>query len=92
MSAVVRAPSCEGCRLSLLSAGEDGLAPPVVDIRWRDVVEPLVIPAMVVEADERGHRGAQPARARVDEQVQPGLERLVEPLELALGLRVMGGQ
>ncbi len=90
MGAVVRAPSCEGCRLPLLSAGEDRRAPPVVDIRRRDVVEPLVIPAMVVEVDERGHRGLEPPGTRVHEQVEPRLQRLVNPLELALGLRVMG--
>src|SRR2546426_9223010 len=55
------------------------------------VFEPLVIPAMVVEVDEGGHRGAEPPRTRIDEQIQPGFERLVKPLELAAGLRVMGG-
>jgi hypothetical protein len=87
MGAIVRAPSREGCGLPLRSAGEDGLAPPVVDIRRRDVVEPLVVP--VLEIDEGGQRGVQPPGACTDEQVQPGLERLVKTRELALGLRVM---
>src|SRR5262249_33217417 len=67
---VVRAPSCQRRGLSLLSAGEDRLAPPVVDIGRRDVVESLVVPAMVVEVDEVRQRGVQSPRARVDEQVQ----------------------
>jgi len=76
MSPVVRAPSRERGGVPRFSAGEDRLAPPVVDIRRRDVVEPLVVPAMVVEVDEVGHRRMQPARARIDEQVQARLQRL----------------
>ena len=64
MGAIVRAPSCEGCRLPLLSAGENRLAPPVVDIRRRHVVEPLVIPTAVLEIDEVRHRGVKPPGAR----------------------------
>src|SRR5260370_35752701 len=90
MGAVARARSCEGCGLPLLSAGENRLAPPVVDIRRRHVVEPLVVPAMVVEIDEGGHGRLEPPGARVDEQVQAGPERLVKALPLALGLRAGG--
>ena len=49
-----------------------------------------MISAVVVGVDEVRHRGVQPPGARVDEQVQSGLERLVKALQLALGLRVMG--
>src|SRR5260370_25362781 len=89
MGAVARARSCEGCGLPLLSAGENRLAPPVVDIRRRHVVEPLVVPAMVVEIDEGGHGRLEPPGARVDQQVQAGPERLVKALQLALGLPVL---
>src|SRR5260370_15126356 len=90
MGAVVGGRWWEGGGRPLLSAGENRLAPPVVDIRRRHVVEPLVVPAMVVEIDEGGHGRLEPPGARVDEQVQAGLERLVKALQLALGLRVMG--
>ncbi len=51
MGAVVRAPSGERRGLSLLSAGENRLAPPVVDIRRRHMADPFVIAPVVIELD-----------------------------------------
>jgi len=45
---------------------------------------------MVVEVDDGGQRRVQPPGAGGDEWAQSGLERLVNALELSLGLRVMG--
>ena len=45
-----------------------------------------MISAVVVEGDEVGHRGVQPPRARIDEQVQPGLQRLVKDVTRVIAL------
>ena len=61
-----------------------------LDVAGVRVVTTADLLALTLRVDEVCHRGVQPPGARVDEQVQSGLERLVKALQLALGLRVMG--
>ena len=68
---------------------KDRLSPAVIDIGRCPMPDPLVVPLVVVEADEVGHGRPEDLRAPIDEQVPPRLERLVEGLDLAVGLRMM---
>jgi hypothetical protein len=62
----------------------------MVHIRRRDVADPLVVALVVLEADEVRHRRPEDLGARVDQQIESRLERLVEALERAVGLGMVG--
>jgi hypothetical protein len=56
----------------------------MVHIGRRQMPDPLLVPLVVVEANEVGHRRPENLGARVDQQIESRLERLVEALELPL--------
>jgi hypothetical protein len=87
---IVLDPLHDGALLQLLPPLQDFFPPPVVDVGRRHVADALVITPVVLVVDEVGHRPLQFSRALVDQQVQPGFDRLVEALQLAVGLRVVG--
>ena len=60
------------------------------NIRGRDVAQSLVIAAVVVVADEGGYRRVEVCGQLIWNLVDVPLQRLVVPLQLAVGLRVKG--
>lgn len=73
----------------LLSAPQDFFAATVIDIGGRQVADAFVVAPLVVVLDELRHRPVECFRTAVDQHIQPGLQRLVEALQLAVGLGMM---
>jgi len=73
----------------LLPPFQDLFSSAEVKIRWHHVAPPFVAPAVVVRLDELRHGRSQSLRTGEHQQIQPRLERLVEPLQLPVGLGVI---
>ena len=87
---MLQAALFDGVAFDPFSLQQDGLAAPEVDVGRREIVEALVIAAMIVVLDEGCDLGLEIAREEVVFQQDAVLQRLVPALDLALGLRMAG--
>ena len=87
---MVQAPQFDGPSLDPFSLQKDGLAAPEVDVGGCEIVEALVIAAMIISLDEGCDLDFEITRQEVVLQEDAVLERLVPALNLALGLRMTG--
>jgi hypothetical protein len=71
----------QGCLFLLLPPLENFFPSTVVHIRRRHIADPFAIAPVVIELDELRHGRLQSLRAG-EQQIQPGLERVVELLQL----------
>ena len=85
---MLQAPQFDGPSLDPFSLQQDGLAAPEVDVGGCEIVEALVIAAMIVALDEGCDLDFEIARQKVVLQQDAVLERLVSAFDLALGLRM----
>ena len=85
---MLQAPHFDGPSLDPFSLQQDGLAAPEVDVGGCEIVEALVIAAMIVSLDKGSDLGIEIAWEKVVLQQDAILERLVPALDLALGLRM----
>jgi len=88
---MLQASLLDGLSFDPFSLQEDGLAAAEVDIGRCEIVEALVIAPVIVVVDERPDLGFEIARQVVVLQEDPVLEGLMPALDLALGLRMVGG-
>ena len=86
-----QAPLVDGLSLDALSFFEDVPAFAKVDVGWSQIIDALVIALGVVVLDEAIDLGLQGARQIIVFQQNAVLQGLMPPLDLALGLRVVGG-
>ena len=86
-----QAPVVDGLSLDALSFFEDGLASAKVDVGWGQIIDALVIALGVVVLDEAIDLGLQGTRQIIVFQQNAVLQGLMPPLDLTLGLRVVGG-
>ena len=70
---------------------EDGLSPSEVDVGGREIAQALVVSRMVVLRHEGGDPAFEIAGQVIVLKQDAVLERLMPALDLALGLRVIGG-
>jgi len=68
---------------------QNGLAPPEVDVGWRQVADALVISQVIVVGDEGRDLGFEIARQVIVFEQDAVLERLMPALDLALGHRMI---
>ena len=87
---IVLEPALQGFLFLFLSPLADFFSSAIVNVRWRHIADPFVITPIPVKFDELRHGRPQSLRAGEHQQVQSRLERLVEALQLAVGLRVVG--
>ena len=87
---MVQAPQFDGLSLDPLSLQQNGLAAPEVDVGRGEIVEALVVAAVVVVIDERRDLLLEITRQEVVFEQDAVLQRLVPSLDLALGLRMAG--
>ena len=85
---MLQAPQFDGLSLDPFSLQQDGLAAAEVDVGGGEIVEALMIAAMIVALDEGSDLGFEIAREEVVLQQDAVLQRLVPALDLALGLRM----
>ena len=85
---MLQAPQFDSASLDPFSLQQDGLASAEVDVGRRQIVDALVIAAMIVALDEGRDLGLEIAREEVVLQQDAVLQRLVPALDLALGLRM----
>src|SRR5271169_1264620 len=90
MLAVYQSPLFDGLLLDPFSLQQNGLAASEVDVGRREIAEALVVAAMIVVLDEGCDLGFEVARQEVVLKQYAVLQRLVPPLDLALGLRMTG--
>ena len=88
--AVLQAPMFDGLSFDLGALGEDGGTVSEVDIGRGQVVEALVVPAVIIVADERLDLRLEVAGQIVVFQQDAVFEGLVLALDLSLGLRMVG--
>ena len=69
---------------------QDGLAAPKIDVGWGEIVEALVISAMVVVLDKGGDLSFEVLAEEVIFEQDAVLQCLAPALDLALGLPVAG--
>ena len=86
---MLQAASFDGLSFDSGAVGEDGGTAAEVNVGRGQVVEALVIPAVIVVVDERLDLGLQVARQVVVFQRDAVFEGLVPALDLALGLRMV---
>ena len=85
-----RAPMLDGLSFDPGALGEDGGAAAEVDISRGQIVEALVISAVIIVVDERLDLRLEVTGQEVVLEQDAVLEGLVPALDLALGLRVVG--
>ncbi len=88
---MLQAPMLDGLSCDPFSFQRDGLAPPEVDVDRGQIVQALMITVVVVVSDEGLDLGFEIARQIVVLQQDPVFQSLVPSLDLALGLRMVGG-
>ena len=88
---MLQATICDCLAFDPFAFEEDGLAAPEVDVSRSEIVEALVIAAMVVVLDEGGDLALEIAGQVVVFKQDAILERLMKALDLALGLWMIGG-
>ena len=91
MQVVLQATICDCLALDPFAFEEDGLGAPEVDVSRSEIVEALVIAGMVVVLDEGRDLAFEIAGQVVVLKQDAVLERLMPALDLALGLRMIGG-
>ena len=91
MQLMLQATVCNCLALDPFAFEEDGLGAPEVDVSRGKIVEALVIAGMVVVRHEGGDLAFEIAGQVVVLKHDGVLERLMPALNLALGLRVIGG-
>lgn len=79
----------DGIAFDPFSLQQDGLAPAEVDIGGREVLQALVVAAVIVVLDEVANVGFEIAGQVVVFQLDAVLQGLVPALDLALGLRMV---
>ena len=84
-------PVVDGLSLDALSFFEDGPVSAKVDVGWGQIIDDLVIALGVVVLDEAIDLGLQGTRQIIVFQQNAVLQGLMPPLNLTLGLRVVGG-
>ncbi len=87
---VVQAALSDGFSFDPLTFEQDCLAAPEVDVGRGEIVEALVVSAMIVMLDERRDPGFEVFLEEVVFQQDAVLQRLVPALDLALCLRMAG--
>jgi hypothetical protein len=91
MQLVLQATVCDCLSFDPFAFEEDGLSPSEVDVGRREIGQALVVSRMVVLR----HEGRDPAFEIAGQVIvlkqDAVLERLMPSLDLALGLRVIGG-
>lgn len=87
---MVQAALFDGVSFDPFAFDEDGLAACEVDVGWGEIVEALVVSAMVVVLDEGCDLGFQVLLEVVVFQEDAVLQRLMPTLDLALRLRMTG--
>ena len=88
---MLQAPLLDGPSFDPFSFQQDGLPSPEIDIGGREVTQALVITAVIVVLDEGLDLSLEVARQVVVLQRDSVLQGLVPTLDLALGLRMIGG-
>ena len=91
MQLMLQATVCECLALDPFAFEEDGLGSSEVDVGRREIAQALVIAGMVVMSHEGGDLTFEIAGQVVVLKQDAVLERLMPALDLALGLRVIGG-
>ena len=86
---VLQAAVSNGLSLDPFSFGQDGWTAPEVDVGWGEIVDALVVAAVVVVADEGRDLGFEIAGQEVVFQQDAVFECLVPALDLALGHRMI---
>src|SRR6202011_3181211 len=71
------------------SFDQNGLAPPEVDVSWRQIADALVIAQAIVVSDESLDLSFEIARQVIVLEQDTLLERLMPALDLALGHRMI---
>ena len=87
---MLQAPLFDGLSLDPFSLQQDGLAAPEVDVGRGEIVEALVVSAMIVMLDESRDLRFEVFLEEVVFQQDAVLQRLVPALDLALRLGVAG--
>jgi hypothetical protein len=90
MQLVLQAAVGNGLSFDPFSFHQDGLAAPEIDVGGGEIVDALVVSAMIVIGDEALDLGLEVARQKVIFQQDAVLEGLVPALDLALGHRMIG--
>ena len=80
----------DGLSFDPFSFCQDGATPPAVDVGRGEIVDALVVSAVVVVGNEGFDLGFEIAGQEVIFQQDAVLERLVPALDLALGHRMIG--
>ena len=88
-AAMERAPMLVAFPLDPFPFPKDGLVAPEVDVGGREFAEALVVAAVVVMLDEGVDLDLEIARQEGALEQDAVLQRLVPPLDLALGHRMM---
>jgi hypothetical protein len=88
MAQIVVEPAIEGY-LFLLLPLEDPFPPREVNIGGCYIADPFMLAPIIVILDELCHGCAQSFRVGEHQQIQPGLDGLVEPFQLTVGLRMI---
>src|ERR1700746_988660 len=87
---MLQAPVGDSWSVEPLSLAQDGGAASDVDVGVGEIVDALVVAAVVVVVDERGDLGFEIARQEVVFQQDAVLQGLVPALDLALSHRMIG--
>lgn len=87
---VVQATLSDGVSFDPFAFEQDGLAAPEVDVSRGEIVEALVVSAMVVMVDEGRDLGFEVFPEEVVFEQDAVLQRLVPAFDLALRLRMAG--
>jgi hypothetical protein len=91
MQLMLQATVCDCLSFDPFAFEEDGLRPSEVDVGRREIAQALVIAGMVVMSHEGGDLTFEIAGQVIVLEQDAVLERLMPALDLALGLRVIGG-
>ena len=92
MQLMLQATVCDCLALDPFAFEEDGLRPSEVDVSWGKIAEALVTAGMVVMRHEGRDLAFEIAGQVIVLKQDAVLERLMPALDLALGLRVIGGR
>ena len=88
---MLQAPMFDSLLFDLLPFDQNSLAAPEVDVGGREVAQALVVTAVIIVLDEGLDLSLEVARQIVVLQQDPVFQGLVPSLDLALGLRMVGG-
>ena len=80
----------DGALLDLIAAFADAITLPEVDVGWRQIVQALMVAAMIVVLDEVGDGSLEVTGQLVVFKQDAALQREVPSLDLALRHRMIG--